>query len=276
MKSPLAGSLACLLVGTIAILSLSCQGGSSREAAVGPSGPGAVKSFRSDGMDVEDDGLVVADNESPVLMLRTQPAAVNGRVWTTGLVTFNLCHSSDPDQNAENPEEGDTLNWQFHFGDSGTPAFNPDGTFNPDFDHFCRTEHTYAEGRYTATVSVTDKHLEDQSHDVSSLARITETVTVISSPEPPPVAGGCYDASVPGYFDQSFNGRLNQVGNAVVWFSDDGTCENRNFIAMWVRTDETTRAGVLGFCNAIGGGFTIVLNLADAGFRVPPDVWACG
>jgi hypothetical protein len=274
MKNPVSSGL----VTVAAILTLSCQGNPSGSSTVGPSEPVTFHSFRADGSAVEgvaEDGVVTLDNASPVLTLHTHPPAVNGKVWTTGLVTFNLCDSTDPDQNPDHPELGDTLNWQFHFGDSGTPAFNPDGTFNADVGHVCRTEHTYVEGRYTATVTVTDQHLEDQGHDVSSLARTTQTITVIASSEPPPVAGGCYDGHGT-YYDQSFNGHLNRPGNAVVWYSDDGTCTTRYFPAMWVRTDATTPGEVRQFCNTISGGYHIVLQLVEAGFRVPNDIWACG
>ncbi|HEY7409093.1 MAG TPA: hypothetical protein VII13_00010 [Vicinamibacteria bacterium] len=128
-----------------------------------------------------------ATNGSPVMVLKTTPAfvdttppSITGEAPLT--VKFNLCQSSDPDQNEANPEQGDTLNWQFHFGDSGNPAFDEDGTFKPDFDHFCRVEHTYAKGEYTATVAVTDKHLEDQAKDVVALARVTQSIRIRSGP----------------------------------------------------------------------------------------------
>jgi plastocyanin len=94
-------------------------------------------------------------------------------------VKFNLCRSGDPD-------EDDRLNYQFHFGDSGRPAFDAEGAFAPDFDHFCRTEHVYERpGTYTATVSVTDRHLDDQAHEVVALARRTLSVTVVATvPQP--------------------------------------------------------------------------------------------
>ena len=124
-------------------------------------------------------GGVSAQNDPPTMVLRTTPPVDPERGAVSGpsplTVLFNVCRSSDPDP-------GDTLNYQFHFGDSGRPAFNPDGSFNADFDHFCRAEHTYrSPGTYTATVSVTDKHLEDQGRDVSALARRTETVRIVVS-----------------------------------------------------------------------------------------------
>jgi hypothetical protein len=127
-------------------------------------------------------GGVTALNDPPRLFLRTTPASVPGDphpVVSGGApltVKFNLCGSNDPDEG-----EGDSLNWQFHFGDSGTDAFNPDGTFNADASRFCRAEHTYSAGTYVATVSVTDKHLEDQAGDVAGLARVTQRVTIVAS-----------------------------------------------------------------------------------------------
>jgi hypothetical protein len=141
------------------------------------------------------DGGVQADNNAPRLFLKTDPpmdtrvspALISGA--SPLRVHFNLCKSDDPDQvlnpdGTENPS-GDTLNWQFNFGDS-KPAFNADGSFNPDFDHFCRVDHTYGPGEYTATVSVTDKHLEDQAGGVAALARVTQTVRIVVSNIPGP------------------------------------------------------------------------------------------
>jgi hypothetical protein len=65
----------------------------------------------------------------------TDPPTVRGRAPFT--VRFNLCPSSDPDQvileDGSQDPSGDTLNWQFHFGDSGSPAFRGDGSFTPDY-----------------------------------------------------------------------------------------------------------------------------------------------
>lgn len=131
-----------------------------------------------------------AQNAAPNLFLKTRPAADNSTLpypTISGLapltVNFNLCNSDDSDQ-------GDSINWQFNFGDSGKAAFNPDGTFNPDFDHFCRVEHVYGEGTYIATLSVTDKHLEDQSRGAVALARTTRRLTIVAGrlPEPTPSA----------------------------------------------------------------------------------------
>lgn len=128
-------------------------------------------------------------NALPNLVIKTTPRAIPGDPWPeiTGpaplTVRFNLCESTDPDQDAEDPAERDSLNWQFHFGDSGEEAFREDGTFRADFEHFCRTEHTYAEGTHTATLSVTDKHLEDQSREVTALARATQRITIVATGE---------------------------------------------------------------------------------------------
>jgi len=146
-------------------------------------------------------GSVTAQNAAPNLNLRTKPVADRtGTIPTiTGLaplsVRFNLCPSDDADQvlgpDGRELPSGDSLNWQFNFGDpnryaigptgipSPDPAFDPiTGAFRPDFDHFCRVDHVYEdEGTYIATVSVTDKHLEDQG--AGALARRTERVKVV-------------------------------------------------------------------------------------------------
>jgi hypothetical protein len=129
-------------------------------------------------------------NSPPAIVVKTQPVAVPGDPYPVVegpaplTIRFNLCRSSDPDQDVpdDNPTagEGDSINWQFHFGDDGTEPFAPDGTFNANFARFCRTEHTYSEGRYVATLSVTDKHLEDQSR-LGSLARVTERIAVVAT-----------------------------------------------------------------------------------------------
>ena len=146
-------------------------------------------------------GRVTALNATPNLNLKTKPVADRtGEIPTiTGLaplsVRFNLCTSDDADQvlgpDGRELPSGDSLNWQFNFGDpnryaigptgipSPDPAFDPiTGAFRPDFDHFCRVDHVYEdEGTYIATVSVTDKHLEDQG--AGALARRTERVKVV-------------------------------------------------------------------------------------------------
>jgi hypothetical protein len=163
-------------------------------AACGQGSPSAPTPLPSEKAAAPSPGLTdlrstASTNEAPVLRLKTNPAAVagdpypviSGRAPLT--VRFNLCESSDPDQvileDGTQDPSGDTLNWQFHFGDDGTPAFNDDGSFNPDAEHFCRTEHTYTEGgRYVATLTVTDKHLEDQSNGVAASARETLRITI--------------------------------------------------------------------------------------------------
>lgn len=132
-------------------------------------------------------GNARAQNAPPNLVVRTTPGAdystnpptISGNPPLT--VNFGLCQSDDADP-------GDSLNWQYNFGDSGLKPFNADGSFNPDTDHVCRAEHTYREGIYTAWVSVTDKHLEDQSHGVVSLARKSQAFTIRaqSAPVTPP------------------------------------------------------------------------------------------
>lgn len=140
-------------------------------------------------------------NNAPTLILRTQPAWIAGDplpVVTTregAPVHFNLCRSEDPDMVTDaqpTAGEGDSLNWQFHFGDDASEPFLADGTFNAHFAHFCRTDHAFEAGTYTVTVSVTDKHLEDQTRgEVSAAARVTRQVRVVSLPEPDPIAPLC-------------------------------------------------------------------------------------
>lgn len=143
---------------------------------------------------------VSSANNPPVLVLRTTPPAdpstqpfptISGAAPLT--VRFNLCRSEDPDP-------GDSLNWQFNFGDER--PLSPDLTSGWDFARVCRVEHTYRQGQYAATVSVTDKHLEDQGH-VSMQARVVQRLTIIASggaepgaPAPPaapvcPTGGPC-------------------------------------------------------------------------------------
>jgi hypothetical protein len=172
-------------------------------------------------------GFVTAQNAAPNLNLKTTPRADRtGEVPTiTGLaplkVKFNLCTSDDADQiigpDGRELPNGDSLNWQFNFGDpnryaigpagipSPDPAFDPDsGVFRPDFDHFCRTEHVYEdEGTYIATVSVTDKHQDDQ--DAGALARRTERVRVVALGEPTPAA----ECVPPG-----FSGSIDDTGDS--------------------------------------------------------------
>jgi hypothetical protein len=143
-----------------------------------------------------------ASNGRPTLEWRTTPAADMKAVpypKVSGLiplkVRFNLCRSGDPDMvilpDGTPDPRFDSINWQFHFGDTNLPAFAPDGTFKPDFDHFCRVDHTYErEGTYTATLSVTDKHRED---DLSANARQTIRITINAfavNPDPAPQGAG--------------------------------------------------------------------------------------
>ena len=188
-------------------------------------------------------GGAAGQNDPPNPVLRTTPPAdpstspfptISGEVPLA--VRFNLCRSTDSD-------EGDSLNYQFNFGDSDRPAFNPDGTFNPDFDHFCRIEHVYERlGTYTATVSLTDKHLEDQGRQVTAFARQTLSLTIVvtghipgpppgSSPPPPTPTPGPTPTPLPkvgitivannGAMSYSPNPAHAQVGQRVVWQNAD-------------------------------------------------------
>jgi plastocyanin len=182
-----------------------------------------------------------AQNLPPNFVLRTTPPAdpstgpfptISGEAPLA--VRFNLCRSDDPD-----PE--DSLNYQFSFGDSGRPAFNPDGTFAPDFDHFCRTDHVYERpGTYTATVSVTDKHLEDQGQQVVAFARRTRSLTIVvvppglTRPHPHPSPSSSPSPSPPprlvitivannGGMSFSPNPAVARTGQRIVWVNADGS-----------------------------------------------------
>jgi hypothetical protein len=158
-------------------------------------------------------GFVTAQNATPNLNLKTKPVADRtGAIPTiTGQaplsVRFNLCTSDDADQvlgpDGRELPNGDSLNWQFNFGDPNRyaigptgipapdPAFDPiTGAFRPDFDRFCRVDHVYEdEGIYIATVSVTDKHQEDQG--AGALARRSERVRIVALGEPVVDLPGC-------------------------------------------------------------------------------------
>jgi hypothetical protein len=111
------------------------------------------------------------------MVLRTVPVAdpttTPPTVYTSGNVAFNACKSQDPDPD-------DRMNWQFHFGDSGKPAWDEGGRFVADFARVCRVEHEYAQGVYVATVRVTDKHLSDQGGGVVAMAATTQQVRIVA------------------------------------------------------------------------------------------------
>src|SRR5262245_55849619 len=76
-------------------------------------------------------GGVQAQHVAPNIRYRTDPATSPGSPYPviSGIaplkIVFNLCPSDDPDP-------GDSLNWQFHFGDDRSEPFRSDGTFNPN------------------------------------------------------------------------------------------------------------------------------------------------
>lgn len=98
-----------------------------------------------------------AENGPPAALLAVTPDPPKGPAPLA--VVLNLCRSSDPD--------GDTLAYTFDFGD-GT---RDEGS--------CRTEHTYAAGRYGATACVDDRH----GH-----TRCREAAVEADAPPPPPPA----------------------------------------------------------------------------------------
>jgi hypothetical protein len=119
-----------LLVGAVLGAHLGCGGPTEL-----PAGATAVPTTERG----QGESVAAFANAPPSIELRTQPPYVEGEPVPTVIgvaplaVTFNLCRSSDPDQVEDG--SGDSLTWQYHFGDSGTPAWNPDGSFNPDVSH---------------------------------------------------------------------------------------------------------------------------------------------
>src|SRR5262245_17221388 len=109
-----------------------CSGGSPAQPTSAAAQPGVQAGS----------GSVRAANAAPALKLKTRPAAdpttqpyptIRGVAPLN--VLFNLCPSEDADP-------GDSLNWQFNFGDRG-PSTTPSGQFSPDADQTCRVEHVY-------------------------------------------------------------------------------------------------------------------------------------
>jgi len=251
-----------------------------------------------------------ASNAAPRLELRTSPAAnyalnpplIEGPAPLT--VVFNLCRSDDPDfvflpDGTQDPR-GDTLNWQFHFGDSGAPAFKSDGSFNPDAEHQCRVDHTYGEGDYVATVSVTDKHLEDQGRDVVGLARATTQVAirVREYREEPAGVAACgtgapckvfvtsatYNGNLGGLAGadakcQSLAAAANLAGTYKAWLSDaTGSSPSNRFThnpGPYVLVDGTTIA--VDWADLTNGGILVPINMTESGATLtfPPaeNVW---
>jgi len=174
------------------VVALACSGGGS------PTDPGSVVDTPSANRSGVTIGTATQDasNTRPVLVLRTEPplsdtAGSSGRRFVAGAATlqegredeglllpvrFKLCASKDSD-------EGDSLNWQYHWGDDGTdpfppPATHPSPTFNSNFAGECRATHDYTVGTWTATLSVTDKHQDD--NEVVGLKRDTIQVDIIA------------------------------------------------------------------------------------------------
>jgi hypothetical protein len=183
------------------VAALACSGGS-------PTDPGGVDTPAVANPAGSNVGTAAqhAPNNRPTLRLKTTPTLQeeNGRRFVSGVVSelvedvdgvmrlalpvnFNLCASSDPDENVADDlptaGEGDTLNYQFHWGDGPPeyelpPVVNPDGTFRSDFAGECSASHNYYQGNYVATLSVTDRHQED--NQVTSLAREVVEVDIIA------------------------------------------------------------------------------------------------
>jgi PKD domain len=172
---------------------------------------------------------------------------------------------------------GDSLYWQFHFGDDGTQPFRSDGTFDANFARFCRTEHTYtSSGSYVATVSVTDKHLEDQSRSVSGLARVTQRLTILVGPSvsaaPAPAIFVCYATN---FTDFAQTAPINTSPNGDFYFSSDGTCSDGIDVeGTLVRAADLSSASAT--CSSLLGPRGIVSGGAvAAGGDLAADYWFC-
>lgn len=164
------------IVGIIAIGlgAYACGGGSP----AGPTPSDAIPAKVQDG-----DGVAGASNNAPVLVYKTTPRHVSNEIFGKAplQVKINTCNSSDPDP-------GDSIRTDVDWGDgvetgphgpgAGTDPEDgngPTGCGGPDC---CRHRHEYKDvGRYTITIKLTDKHLEDQSGDVSASALTTATLT---------------------------------------------------------------------------------------------------
>ena len=174
------------LVLSVGVIVAACSGGSpTRPSARVTHTPAAGDSTA---------GALHNPNSPPALELRTTPRQVNGVVaGPLPLdVKINLCKTSDPD-------EGDSLKFNVNWGDgvqtgqhhpgAGTDVGDggpPTGCGGPGC---CRHRHRFdSAGAFTVTAEVSDKHLEDQSGDVSALAISTATFVVKagSAPEATP------------------------------------------------------------------------------------------
>ena len=127
--------------------------------------------------------------------MRTTPRRVNGVVagFLPLDVKINMCNSSDPD-------EGDSLKFNVNWGDGfQTGQHHPGAGTDPEDGGpatgcggpgCCRHRHRFdSAGTFTVTAEVSDKHLEDQSGDVSALAISTATFTVKAGSAPEPDTG---------------------------------------------------------------------------------------
>jgi hypothetical protein len=139
-----------ILLIALAAMPVACRLQSpSGPTSAGPADPGSVAAggwIAGDSGSEWPAGPVGAQSE-PDIEISTRPRAdAAGRITGPAplTVTFNGCRCHDPDPR-------DALNWTFDFGDGGT------------FARRCRVEHTYAAGRYEATVCVKDRRLAGQS-----------------------------------------------------------------------------------------------------------------
>ena len=255
MKSLRAGAV----VATAALAYWACTGGSPAQPTTAAKPTAAAST-----------GSARAANSAPILILKTKPVAdqrtlpyptIQGVVPLS--VRFNLCPSDDVDQiflpNGDQDPRGDSLNWQFNYGDynSRQPAFTPSGAFNPDIDQTCRVDHVYDKaGSYVATLSVTDKHVDDQSRGVSALSRTTTRVTVNVFPVAPPSDG-------PSILSFTVSGACPHV---LVWTTNNATSVTISGIGGTFPPNGSTTSFNNGFTlTATGPGGTASLTLGGPG-----------
>ena len=186
---------------TLALL-VSCAG--DRKAASPTAASPLLEQRAGDGT------VAVKANNPPTVVARVEPAP-SGGVLTGKLpfdVKINLCQSSDPDP-------GDSIRFDVSWGDGVEtgpgrpgagidPANDPTGCEGADC---CRHRHRFDRaGSFQVEARVSDKHLEDQSRDVSSLAISRYRFTVNTGAVEPSAPSGpnCTNTT-------SFVGNLNGI-----------------------------------------------------------------
>jgi hypothetical protein len=266
-------------VAFLGITLVACSSSSGTPPLTGSTSRGAA--------DPDVQGVATAQNLPPVMRLNTFPpmdTTTHPHPTITGAapleVTFGLCNSSDPDV-------GDTLNYQFHFGD-GRPIGE-----GPDFGHFCRAVHVYERpGRYTATVSVTDLHRDDQE-EFTALARTNRHITIVVTGRSSGGGGGPAPAAPLRVFVSKANYPTTAFGSAagadalcqasagalggtwLAWLSDSGTSPAARFTrnaAPYLLVDGTQVADNWG--DLTDGSLDHAIDLDQDGLAaLAPVVW---